>query len=84
MIKMLLRRLFGIKQPAKLSATQLARGRNEPLVAIQQKLIDRGYVDVRGGLYFFTDLGRAVGGEIRKNHPEAHEGHMVWPANIAL
>lgn len=69
----------------KLSAKQLASRRNEPLMVIQQKLIERGYVEVRGGgLYFFTDLGRKVGGEIRKNHPEAHEGHMVWPADIEL
>lgn len=50
--------------------------------AIQQKLARLGYIEVRNGLHFFTDLGRAVGGDIRKNHPDALEGHMVWPVDL--
>jgi len=70
----------------KLSATQLARKRNTSTAAIQQNLIHLEYVEVHRGLHFFTELGRSVGGEYRKNHPEASDadGHMVWPVDILL
>lgn len=68
----------------KLSATKLARGRNESIGDIQQKLIERGYIEVKSGLHFLTDSGRKAGGEIRKNNPKAYDGHMVWPVNISL
>lgn len=68
----------------KLSVTKLARMRNQSVVEVQQQLIERGYMEVKSGLHFFTDSGREVGGEIRKNHPNASEGHMVWPATILL
>ncbi|MBF8643128.1 hypothetical protein [Pseudomonas luteola] len=85
-MKNLFNRLFSIKRPVpqKLSATQLSRLRVDTPAEIQQKLIDCGYIKVQSGFYLFTDLGRKAGGEIRKNHPDAQEGHMVWPADIAL
>jgi len=63
----------------KLSATQLARKHNTSTAAIQQNLMRLGYIEVNRGLHFFTELGRSVGGEYRKNHPEASDadGHMV-------
>jgi hypothetical protein len=65
----------------KLSATQLARKYNVSTASVQQKLIELGYIEVRTGLHFFTELGRSVGGEYRKNHADASDadGHMVWP-----
>ena len=66
----------------KMSATQLARKCNTSTATIQQKLVHLGYMEVRRGLHFFTDLGRSVGGDIRKNHPDALEGHMVWPVDF--
>ncbi|MEX3242873.1 hypothetical protein [Serratia quinivorans] len=69
----------------KLSATKLARMRNETVVEVQQQLIERGYIEAtKSGLFFFTESGRKAGGEIRKNHPDASEGHMVWPENILM
>jgi hypothetical protein len=70
----------------KLSATQLARRCNTSTAAIQQKLVQLGYIEVRSGLHYFTDLGRSVGGEYRKNHPGASDadGHMVWPIDLPL
>ncbi|MGF6604958.1 hypothetical protein P3T23_009714 [Paraburkholderia sp. GAS448] len=65
----------------KLSATQLARKYNVSTASVQKKLIELGYIEVRSGLHFFTELGRSVGGEYRKNHADASDadGHMVWP-----
>jgi hypothetical protein len=85
-MKMFLRRLTGKKGQVsnKFSATQLSRMRAHTPAEIKLKLIERGYIVTESGCYIFTDLGRKAGGEIRKNHPEAREGHMIWPANIAL
>lgn len=65
----------------KLSATQLARKYNVSTASVQKKLIELGYIEVRNGLHLFTELGRGVGGEYRKNHADASDadGHMVWP-----
>ncbi|ASL48857.1 hypothetical protein bAD24_p00780 (plasmid) [Burkholderia sp. AD24] len=65
----------------KLSATQLARKYNVSTASVQKKLIELGYIEVRSGLHFFTEVGREVGGEYRKNHADASDadGHMVWP-----
>lgn len=65
----------------KLSATQLARKYNVSTASVQSKLIELGYIEVHSGLHFFTELGRSVGGEFRKNHADASDvdGHMVWP-----
>nr|WP_253076348.1 hypothetical protein [Citrobacter freundii]URZ94103.1 hypothetical protein [Citrobacter freundii] len=69
----------------KLSATKLARMRNESVIEVQQQLIERGYIEAtKSGLFYFTESGRKAGGEIRKNHPDASEGHMVWPESILL
>lgn len=69
----------------KLSVTKLARMRNKTVVEVQQQLIERGYIEAtKSGLFFFTESGRKAGGEIRKNHPDASEGHMVWPENILM
>lgn len=70
----------------KLSATQLARRWNTSTAAIQQKFVHLGYIEVRSGLHYFTDLGRSVGGEYCKNHPGASDadGHMVWPIDLPL
>ncbi|WP_175772864.1 hypothetical protein [Paraburkholderia phenazinium] len=70
----------------KLSATQLARKYNVSTASIQKKLVELGYIEVRSGLHFFTELGRSVGGEFRKNHADASDsdGHMVWPFDVPL
>ncbi|MFM0642213.1 hypothetical protein PQQ63_36615 [Paraburkholderia metrosideri] len=70
----------------KLSATQLARKYNVPTASVQKKLIELGYIEVRSGLHFFTELGRSVGGEYRKNQADASDadGHMVWPFDEPL
>lgn len=70
----------------KLSATQLARRRNTSTAAIQKQLVHLGYIEVRSGLHYFTELGRSVGGDYRKNHPGASDadGHMVWPIDLPL
>ena len=70
----------------KLCATQLARRSNTSTAAIQQKLIELGYIEVRSGLHYLTDVGRSVGGEYRKNHSAASDvdGHMVWPIDVPL
>lgn len=69
----------------KLSATKLARMRNESVIEVQQQLIERGYIEAtKSELFYFTESGRKAGGEIRKNHPDASEGHMVWPESILL
>jgi hypothetical protein len=70
----------------KLSATQLARKYNVSSASVQNALIKLGYIEVRSGWHFFTDLGRSVGGEYRKNHAHASDadGHMVWPVDGPL
>lgn len=70
----------------KLSATKLACRYNTSAALVQQRLIRLGYIEVRSGFHYFTDLGRSVGGEWRTNHPGASSvaGHMVWPANLSL
>lgn len=68
----------------KLSATKIAQKFNTSVIAVQQKLIQLGYVEVKTGLHYFTDLGRAVGGEWRQNDPKASsvDGYMVWPVEL--
>lgn len=68
------------------SATQLARRRRASAAAIQNELIQRGYIEVRFGLHYFTEQGRTVGGEYRKNDPGASDvcGPMVSPAYLPL
>ncbi len=70
----------------KLSATKLARKHNTSVAAIQQQLVRLGYIEVRSGLHYFTELGRSIGGEWRQNDPKASfcDGYMVWPANLPL
>lgn len=70
----------------KLSATKLARKHNTSTAEIQRQLICRGYIEERGGLHFFTDLGKSVGGEWRKvsDPNNGYDGHMVWPADLLL
>lgn len=70
----------------KLSATKLARKNNTSADAIQQQLIRLGYIEVRSGFHYFTDLGRSVGGEWRQNDPKASDldGYMVWPSDILV
>ncbi|WP_221033746.1 hypothetical protein [Pseudomonas cannabina] len=68
----------------RFSVTRLSRMRSVPVAEIQQQLIERGYIEVRSGLHFFTESGLKAGGEIRKSHTQAKEGHMVWPETILL
>ncbi len=65
----------------KLSATKFARRSNTSAAEIQRRFIHLGYIEVRGGLHHFTELGRSVGGEFRKNHP-TDDGYMVWPIGL--
>lgn len=65
----------------KLSATKLARRNNTSAAEIQGRFIHLGYIEVRGGRHHFTELGRSVGGEFRKNHP-TDDGYMVWPIDL--
>ena len=73
-------------EPEKLSATKLAARLNSSPAVIQERLERLGYLEMLHGLHYFTALGLRVGGEYRKNHPEASEadGHMVWPVDIPL
>ncbi len=73
-------------EPVKLSATKLAAKYNSSPTVIQERLERLGYIEMRSGLHYFTALGLRVGGEYRKNHPEASDsdGHMVWPVDIPL
>ena len=70
----------------KLSTTKLALKHNTTAGEIQCRLVQFGYIEVRSGLHYFTDLGRSVGGEYRKNHFGASDvdGHMVWPIDLPL
>lgn len=74
------------KTVEKLSATKLALKHNTTAAEIQRRLVQLGYIEVRTGIHYFTDLGRSVGGEYRKNHAGASftEGHMVWPVDLPL
>ncbi|WP_241295349.1 hypothetical protein [Burkholderia stabilis] len=65
----------------KLSATKLARRSNTSAAEIQRRFIHLGYIEVRDGRHHFTELGRSVGGEFRKNHP-TDDGYMVWPIDL--
>ncbi|MFH5255235.1 hypothetical protein ACGTRS_28795 [Burkholderia semiarida] len=65
----------------KLSATKLARRSSTSAAEIQRRFIHLGYIEVRGGRHHFTELGRSVGGEFRKNHP-TDDGYMVWPIDF--
>lgn len=71
---------------SKVSATKLAQMHRTSVAEIQQRLIDLGYIEDKSGLHFFTERGRDVGGEYRKNHPEASnaDGFMVWPADLSI
>jgi hypothetical protein len=69
--------------PEKLSATKIAKKYNTSIAVVQQNLVQLGYVEVRAGLHYFTDLGRAVGGEWRQNPGASSvDGYMVWPADL--
>lgn len=70
--------------PQKLSATKFAQQRDISVAEVQQQLVQHGYVEVRSGFHYFTDLGRSIGGEWRQNHPEARslDGWMVWPVDL--
>ncbi|TET01581.1 hypothetical protein [Burkholderia cepacia] len=67
-----------------LSATKLATMCNASTGDVQKALVYLGYMENRRGLHFFTQLGRRVGGEYRKNHPGASEsdGFMAWPVDL--
>lgn len=71
---------------SKVSATKLAQMHRTSVAEIQQRLIDLGYIEDKSGLHYFTERGRDVGGEYRKNHPEASnaDGFMVWPADLSI
>ena len=72
------------KTVEKLSATKLAIRHNLTTGELQRRLIGMGYIEVRSGLHYFTDIGISAGGECWKNHPGASDsdGHMVWPADV--
>lgn len=68
----------------KLSATKLARKYKTSAAAIQRQLVRLGYIEVRSGYHYFTDLGRSVGGDYRQTGERDFEGHMVWPVDTPL
>lgn len=69
--------------PRKLSATQLGKLHRMPASAIQERLVQLGYMVTGSGGHRFTSLGLRAGGEFRKR--DAHgDGFMVWPVDIPL
>ena len=69
--------------PRKLSATQLGKLHKMPASAIQERLVQLGYMVTTSGGHRFTSLGLRAGGEFRKRDEHA-DGFMVWPVDIPL
>lgn len=67
----------------KASATKLARKLGISVAEFQQRLVDRGFIEVRSNRHYFTALGRSVGGEYRKHHP-GDDGYMAWPVDLEI
>ena len=69
----------------KVSATRLARRYGTTPMEIQARLVRLGYIEVRNGWHYFTDKGRAAGGEWHQRpSSNGDDGHMVWPADLEL
>ena len=68
--------------PRKLSATQLGKLHKMSALAIQERLVQLGYMTTSGG-HRFTSLGLRAGGEFRKRDAN-DDGFMVWPVDIPL
>lgn len=69
--------------PRKLSATQLGKLHKLPASAIQERLVQLGYMVTTNGGHQFTSLGLRAGGEFRKR--DAHDdGFMAWPVDMPL
>lgn len=69
----------------KVSATHLARKYGTTPMDIQARLARLGYIEVRSGWHYFTDKGRAAGGEWHQRPGSTgDDGHMVWPADLEL
>lgn len=70
--------------PRKLSATKLGKLHKMPASAIQERLVQLGYmVQDSSGVHRFTSLGLRAGGQFRKRD-DHDEGFMVWPVDIQL
>jgi len=65
----------------KLSSSKLARVLGMKTDELLDRLVDKGYLELKDGEHSLTDAGMAAGGESRKNR---YRSYLVWPESLQV